>query len=278
MSNSEETTVNPSATEESQAAVPVGSFCWWELGTNDPAGAKDFYTNLMDWSSFDNPMGNSVYTTFTVGDKGAAAMYQMGEDLTSQGVPPHWLSYVLVTNVDESAAKVTENGGAVMAGPFDVMDFGRMAVARDPQGAAFAMWQPGTHKGASLVSEVGGNCWNELHTTDGAGAKAFYAAVFGWMAEDQQMGPMTYTMMKNSEGANVGGMMQMSAEWGNVPSNWMPYTWVADCDATAAKAEELGGKLIEKPMDVPGVGRMAIVQDPQGAVSAIIRMNDMPSE
>lgn len=278
MSNSEEATMNPSVTEESQPAVPVGSFCWWELGTTDPTGARDFYTNLMDWSFFEAPMGDDVYTTFTSDNKSVAAMYRMGQELTSQGAPPHWLSYILVDNVDESAAKVTEHGGTIMAGPFDVMEFGRMAVARDPQGAAFGMWQPGTHKGATLVNQVGGNCWNELHTTDAAGAKAFYIGVFGWMCEDQQMGPMLYTMFKNNKGASLGGMMQMTAEWGNIPSNWMPYTWVADCDATAEKVEGLGGKLIEKPMDVPGVGRMAIVQDPQGAVSAIIRLADMPTQ
>lgn len=274
MSNSEETTTNPSATEVAQPVVPVGAFCWWELGTTDTAGAKDFYTKLMDWTYFDAPMGDTgeVYTMFRVGDKDAAAMYKMGQDMVSQGVPPNWLSYVLVNNADESAAKITENGGTLMAGPFDVMDFGRMAVARDPQGAAFAIWQAGTHIGASLVNQVGGNCWNELHTSDAAGAKAFYGAVFGWVGEDQPMGPMVYTMLKNTNGGNVGGMMQMTEEWGNIPPHWMPYTWVADCDAAAAKVEGLGGKLIEKPMDVTGVGRMAIVQDPQGAVSAIIRL------
>jgi hypothetical protein len=80
--------------------------------------------------------------------------------------PPSWLSYVTVADVDAAGTRVRELGGSQLSDPFDVLDAGRMVVARDPQGAVFALWQAGRHIGAGRVNDVGCFCWNELETTD----------------------------------------------------------------------------------------------------------------
>src|SRR4051812_27800489 len=112
MSTSDEISTNTQeATTESGTFAP-GIFCWWELSTTDTAGAKNFYTNVFGWSYKDNPMGHDmVYTSFMYDGKSVGACYNQMPEQTSQGIPPNWLSYVQVTSVDETAAKVAPAGG-----------------------------------------------------------------------------------------------------------------------------------------------------------------------
>ena len=130
-----------------------------------------------------------------------------------------------------------------MKEPFDVFTVGRMAVVLDPTGAAFALWQAGTHHGASIVNVPNSFCWNELGTNDTAKAADFYTKVFGWAANAQQIGPTEYTMFVNGE-RPAGGMYTLTPEMGNVPPHWTVYFAVADCDATAEKAISLGARVI----------------------------------
>jgi predicted enzyme related to lactoylglutathione lyase len=110
--------------------------------------------------------------------------------------------------------------------------------------------------------------WVELATTDPAAAKTFYTSLFGWEAEDVPLpgGDGAYTFLRKNglEVAAVHGHLQE-----DVPPNWTSYVTVADADAAAEKARELGGTPLAGPFDVPGAGRMAVLQDPQGAVFAV---------
>lgn len=254
-----------------------GTFCWVELGTTDGEAAKKFYTQLFEWDFTDNPVGPSgVYTILKQNGKDVGALYQMPTEMTSNGVPPHWMSYISVANADESAAKAKSLGATLMKEPFDVYTMGRMAVIQDPTGAMFALWQPGTHRGAGIVNTPNSLCWNELATRDTAKAGEFYSGVFGWDKNVQQMGPMTYTSFMNGD-RPAGGMYEPGPELGDMPPNWMVYFAVADADATLARATELGGKSCAPVMDVPGVGRMAVMTDPQGAAFAVIKLENPPA-
>ncbi len=249
-----------------------GTFCWVELGTTDAAGAKKFYGKLFAWSHSDQPIGpDLVYTMLQLEEKNVAALYQLNEELRDQGVPPHWLSYVSISNADETAAKVTALGGKVAKDPFDVFDVGRMAVVQDPSGATFAIWQPRKHAGAHIINQPGTLCWNELMTNDVAGSTKFYTELFGWKADTQKLGPVDYTTFMNGE-RPAGGMMKIAEEMGDVPPNWLVYFAVQDCDETLKKVESQGGKVAAPAMDIPEVGRLAVVQDPQGAYFAFIRL------
>jgi predicted enzyme related to lactoylglutathione lyase len=248
-----------------------GTFCWVELGTTDGEAAKKFYTELFGWTANDTPVGPSgVYTILLLNGKDVGALYQMPPEMTSQGIPPHWLSYASVTSADESAANAKDLGATLMKEPFDVMEVGRMAVIQDPTGAVFAIWQAGTHKGASTVNVPGALVWNELATTDTAKAGAFYSKLFGWGLDTQTFGQMKYTIFQNGE-RGAGGMFELTPEMAGVPPHWLVYFSVEDCDAKVKKATELGAKTIKPADDIPGVGRFAILQDPQGAVFAVIK-------
>lgn len=114
--------------------------------------------------------------------------------------------------------------------------------------------------------------WYELLTTDVAGAKAFYGDILGWTFKDVPMPGMTYTLVE-ADGAQVAGLMDIppDAKAMNVPPNWAGYVAVADVDASCAQLTTLGGKVVRPPEDIPGVGRFAIVTDPQGAHLALFR-------
>jgi len=254
-----------------------GAFCWVELGTTNGEAAKKFYTELFGWSSNDNPIGpDMVYTMLRLDGKDVGALYQLSGEMISQGIPPHWLSYVSVTSADESAEKAKSLGGTLRKEPFDVFDVGRMAVIQDPTGAVFALWQPRKHAGAGVVNVPNSFCWNELATKDTKKAGDFYTTLFNWGKNVQEFGPMTYTSFINGE-RPAGGMYEPPPEMGNVPPHWLVYFAVDDCDAKAKKAGELGAKTIVPPRDIPGTGRFAIIQDPQGAAFGIIKLAHPPA-
>ncbi|MCU1244936.1 MAG: glyoxalase [Acidobacteria bacterium] len=243
-----------------------GTPSWIELGTNDTAGAKAFYTSLLGLTAKDNPMSEEmVYTILEKGSETAAGLYQNRE------APPNWLSYISVASADESAAKAKSLGATLIAEPFDVMDMGRMAIIKDPQGAMFAIWQPGTMIGATIVNEPGAFCWNELATTDQEGARAFYSQLFGWTSKISEGGPGPYTEWQRGEHP-LGGMRGlMEGEPIGTPY-WLVYFTVENCDASVEKMKELGGKVFMPGYDIPHVGRMAFGADPQGAVISIIEL------
>lgn len=253
-----------------------GTFSWPELATLDQDGAKAFYTKLFGWEFNDSPMGpGEFYTMLKLGGRDLGALYSMRKEERANHVPSHWNSYVAVASADQSAAKAKSLGGTVIMEPFDVMDAGRMAVIQDPTGAIFCVWEAKKHTGAGVLGENGSLCWTELMTGDAAKAKAFYTGLFGWAAEEKSMGPgFTYTTFSNG-GVPAGGMMQLTPEMAHIPPNWGVYFAVADTDATVARATSLGGKTITPATEVPGVGRFAILQDPQGAVFAVIKLSGM---
>jgi predicted enzyme related to lactoylglutathione lyase len=117
--------------------------------------------------------------------------------------------------------------------------------------------------------EPGNFCWPELVTSDADGAKKFYGGLFGWAAEDSPAGPdMVYTMLKK-KGRSVGALYRMRPEQKGMPPNWGVYIAVASADESARKAGAAGAKTFMAPFDVMDVGRMAVLQDPQGAVFSV---------
>ncbi len=245
-----------------------GTFCWVELATSQTDAAKEFYKKLFDWTTADVPMGpDQFYTMFKIDDKEIAGGYKQGD--MEKGIPPHWNAYVYVMNANEIAAKVTSLGGKVIVPPFDAMESGRMAVLQDPEGAFFHIWQPKKHEGTRFNNRPGTFCWIELCAHDDVKERDFYSKLFGWTYKVEMMGAEPYTVFMQ-DGVNVGGLMKMPKEWASMPAAWGTYFAVADCDKSAALVKSLGGKVLHEPSDIPGIGRFAVVQDPQGAFFSIM--------
>jgi predicted enzyme related to lactoylglutathione lyase len=263
-------------------ATTVGknTFTWIDLATTDLKAAKAFYAEIFGWNIKDQDAGDAgTYAEAFVGDKVVGGLYELNQEMRDQGIPPHWASYILVENVDEKAKLVTQLGGTLVREPFDVMDHGRMAVALDPGGAAFCLWQAKKHVGAAVFNQPGSLTWNELLTHDTDKARAFYTKLFGWTSQSQDMGGgFIYTSFMNGE-RPAGGMMAITPEMGgDVPANWMAYIAVDDCDAVVKRAESKGATIFVPPKEIPEVGKFATLQDPQGAVLSVIKMAQPPQD
>lgn len=246
---------------ETTASAP-GKFSWLELVTSDEEGALRFYTQLFGWTDDPHDMGDgSQYHMLQKNGRHVGALYKRDD------MPPAWNVYVAVASANDAAERAKELGGTVMLEPFDVFDSGRMAVIADPQGAVFSLWQAKEHPGFGLYGESGAPCWFELSARDLDAARKFYPALFGWSLKESP----EYTELSIGVEA-IGGMMTSQAP-AEVPSFWMAYIAVENCDAAVEKVKELGGSVTFPPTDIPKVGRFSVISDPQGAVFAVISLS-----
>ena len=251
------------------AGVP----CWVDCAQPDPEAAKAFYGGLFGWTFEERGPGYHV-ASLPSGDVGA-----IGTPGEVSG-PPAWTTYVWVADADETVAKVRAAGGGVLNEPMDVGPAGRTAAVADRAGATFRVWQAGTNRGATAVNEPGSVNFNTLHTRDLHGAAGFYDAVFGWeLLQDMFWGLAPYGdfLERRTPGlrdrmAQMGAPERFEDTVAAVErladDDTQPY-WgvtfaVADADATAARAAELGGTVTVAPFDAPWV-RMTVITDPQGA-------------
>lgn len=248
-------------------AIP-GAPNWVDLGSPDLEASRRFYSQLFGWSADVSPDPQfGGYTTFAKDGKAVAG----AGGLSSDSQIPSWSTYVATDDAETVAMKVQDGGGTVLTAPMDVGDEGRMAVFTDPDGAPFSVWQSRNMAGAELLNAPGALTWNELTTRDPGRAKRFYRSVFGWGAQDNPDGEMTYTVF-TLDGQPVAGMMPMSrdAASADLPPLWMVYFDVEDTDATSRQASNLGGQVAVAPTE-NAQGRFAVLNDPQGAVFSIIK-------
>jgi len=241
---------------------------WVDLASPDVAASAKFYGQLFGWTSQDMGEEAGHYTMlFKDGKQVAAVTPPM-----SPGQPPSWSTYIATANAEDTAKKVTDAGGKVLMAPMAVMDQGSMAVFQDPTGAVFAVWQSGKHKGAELVNVPGSFSWNELATRDMNAAKNFYPKVFGWTPKANPMPDGSEYTEWQLKGKSIGGGMSMGQMYPpNVPPHWLVYFTVNNTDDTVKRAQEMGGKAMSPPVDIPQ-GRFAVLADPNGAAFAVIKL------
>jgi uncharacterized protein len=255
-----------------------GTFSWVENATNDQDGAKSFYAALFGWEYDDRPVGDGIiYSMAQLGGKNVAAITPQMQDEREQGVPPHWNNYITVEDVDAVTAKVAELGGQVLAGPFDVMDAGRMSAFMDPTGAVAFLWQARANIGAHLVNVPGAFCWNELATRDVLTAERFYSQLFGWKFDrGAQTEEPAYWMIVNGDRLN-GGMRQIGDEMPpGTPSHWLVYFAVEDVERTSELAAGGGAEVLLPKFSMADSGAFAVLSDPAGASFAVFegRLDD----
>ncbi len=242
-----------------QAASRVGTFVWHENVSTDPKRAQDFYTRLFGWEIELFKAGDVEYPMIS-----ANGRVHGGFPTAQEGTPPHWVGNVAVESLDETVEKAKAAGARLLHGPQGIPEVGRFAVFADPEAAVFVAFQPSGQPPESAGVFV----WDELGTQDAAAAERFYDAVFGWKTTDMGEEYGGYKIFGIGE-TRVAGLMKMPDP--SIPPMWSPYVAVDDADATVAKAGELGGETLMGPVDVPNVGRIAVLRDPVGAVVGIIK-------
>lgn len=246
-------------------AYPPGTPSWIDIGVSDIPAASAFYSALFGWDTDDLGEEAGHYTMCLLRGKPVAAIGP-----AQNPGPPVWTTYITVADVDATAAQITAAGGTVVVPPFDVMEAGRMAVAQDPTGAFFSVWQAKGSIGAEIVNEPGTLCWNELNTRDVDTALAFYEKVFGLEA---QRSP-EYNELKLGDRVVAGCMQMPPMIPAEVPAHWLVYFAVEDIESATAKAKSLGAQAMVEAMQAGDVGRFSVLGDPMGAVFAIIQLND----
>ncbi|MFC4590069.1 VOC family protein [Sphaerisporangium corydalis] len=239
--------------------------CWVDLSSSDLIASTGFYEELFGWrAEFDPRPEAGAYGRFTQGGKPVAGIGPTFGD----AVPSVWNTYFATDDAESAAERVELAGGRVVVTPAQIFGEGSMAVFKDPAGAVFMVWQPGGHYGARIVNEPVALCWTALDSHD-PDAQAFYPAVFGWSprpAGDGAGGEYTEWLL---DGRPVAGMRPPGDRFLPDPPHWLVFFAVADCDVTVALAEDRGGKILQRPQDLP-MGRYAVLADPQGAVFAAI--------
>ena len=259
--------------------------CWIDTSQPDPEAAADFYGALFGWELEDvmPPDAPGQYFMARIRGKDVAAVGSIPEGAPQMAT---WNTYVWVDSADDTASKVRDAGGSVMMEPFDVMDAGRMAVATDPEGAVFFVWEARENKGSQIVNEHGSNNFNNLNTRDLERAKAFYGAVFGWETLELDRGAQMWTLpgygdylerddpdlRKRMADANapegfedvVASMNPIPDDQPDTQAHWDVTFGVADADAIAERAAQLGGTVLVPPFDAPWI-RGTVIRDPQGA-------------
>jgi uncharacterized protein len=256
--------------------------CWVDTSQPDPQAAVGFYSGLFGWE-FVNVMPPGSDGKYFIAHLNGGEVAAVGSPPASASPTPTWDTYIWVDSADETAARVREAGGDVVTEPFDVMASGRTAVCTDPEGATFCVWQPNHFMGARVINEPGSLNFNDLHTRDVEGAKAFYGAVFGWETLELGGGFEAWTLpgygdhlehddpelrKRLAEFGGPTGFEDVVASINPIaddrPAHWGVTFAVADADATARTAAELGGKVVVPPFDAPWV-RTTVLADPQGA-------------
>jgi predicted enzyme related to lactoylglutathione lyase len=250
------------------ANTPRGRFVWYELLTTDPAAARDFYTKLVGWST--EAWQGSDYTMWTNKGQGLGGLLALPETARQAGVPPHWLASVTTPDLDATVAQAQKLGGQVRVPVTSMPEVGRWAVLADPQGATFTAFtpagQPPAREGRPRVGEFS---WHELMTSvEPDEALRFYQALFGWeKLEEHDMGaPVGKYLIYGLGDVPFGGMFKMVG--GPPPMFWL-YVRVEDVARGAATTKELGGQVLNGPMEVPGGDQIVQIQDPQGVVFAL---------
>ena len=256
-----------------------GDFVWYELITPDPDGAQAFYGPLLGWAFRAMDMPDMDYRLAGTGEGDVAGIMKTPADAP---MPPAWVGYVGVDDVDKMAASITDGGGAVHMPPWDVPGVGRMAFVADPQGAMFYVMKGASDDESHAFSydkPRPGHCaWNELSTTDPDAAKHFYGQRFGWVKDGElDMGPLgTYEFLRHAgrSDGTVMGQGMIGAVMPKMPqmpvSAWIYYFRVPDIDAAVTHIESTGGTVTVAPMEIPGGDFSMNAIDPQGAHFALV--------
>lgn len=247
-----------------------GDFVWYELCTNDPIVAADFYSKVVGWTIRPSGLPGVDYSLACLGERQIAGIMT----LPPAQMPPRpvWFGYIAVDDVDAKAKEIEAAGGGIHKAPQDIPSIGRFAVVYDPQGAVFMLFKgSGTPPPALATMQTGSVGWHELHARDWETGWPFYERMFGWTKDAvHDMRPMGSYQLFNTSALPVGGMMTDSQA--SPHPYWLYYFVVDDIDIGLEKVKANGGTVLFGPQEVPGGAWIVNAEDPQGGSFALVGM------
>jgi predicted enzyme related to lactoylglutathione lyase len=253
-------------------ASPAGRFVWYDLMTTDVPAAQAFYEEVVGWRGKDSGVPGHSYTIFSVGETVLAGLMPIPEDARRGGVPPAWMGYVGVDDVDAWALRLQAAGGRVHRPGTDIPGVGRFAVVGDPEGAGFMLFSPlpGQQAQAKDAPDTPGRVgWRELRAGEPEGEFAFYAKLFGWtLSRAVDMGEAGTYRVFGYAGEDAGGVMTRPPPC--PMASWLYYFNVDAIDAAADRVRSAGGRITTPPVQVPTGQWVLNAHDPQGAEFALL--------
>jgi hypothetical protein len=246
-----------------------GNFLWYELMSNNLAGAKAFYGELLGWGLQPWQDSPTEYSMFTVKGRAVAGLMELPADAKKMGAKPHWMAYVGSNDVDATTSQARQLGAKVVVPPSDIPKVGRWSLLEDPQGAMLSPFKSTDPEMPSQPPEIGDFSWHELATTDVDAAWRFYESLYGWKHTQTMdmgdMGPYLLFMASEHQG---GGIYKLPPEM-KAPPHWLFYVRVDNIDDAVKRCSKLKGKVLNGPMEVPGGDRVAMCLDPEGTAFAM---------
>jgi predicted enzyme related to lactoylglutathione lyase len=231
-----------------------GKFVWNDLLTDDVETAREFYGQLFGWTF----TTQGRYTVVQSEGRNIGGMVELKGD-PEQPSAARWLCTLSVDDVDAAVALVKSEGGTVNEGPLELLNRGRGALVRDPQGAQLVL----------LHSEVGDPedeepammswLWHELWSNNSEASLAFYQKLAGY---DYEGDATDYLVLVNEDQWRAGIRFIDDSE---LEMRWVPVVRVVDTEAIAEKAEQLGGEIRVAPRPTESGGSVALLVDPSGA-------------
>ena len=250
------------------AGIKHGLFVWHDLLTSDVQKSADFYGNLFGWTFRELDMGSGVKYTMVFSNETAIAGIHKSDE---EGVPPHWMPYIAVDDVEDIVSKFESSGGFICMPPRDIPNVGRFSIVHDPQGGVISTIKfYAKEKAAPLSDKTGRFCWCELLAKDSKAANEFYGQLFNWENEEIKLENESYWLQK-VDGKPLAGVMNMPPGVELDRAAWVVFIAVDNVDEAAKKAQSLGATVQVRPTDIPNIGRFAALKDPEGAVFNIFR-------
>jgi predicted enzyme related to lactoylglutathione lyase len=246
-----------------------GRFVWHELNTPDPDRACRFYADLFGYTTRTMEMGQAgSYTILQNDGRDVGGVWKTeAHSNTRSG----WVAYTTVADLEAAASTIPQLGGEVLIPPTEVPGVGRFAIFQDPHGAVICPFRFGEDAPPEAIGSypVGAVCWNELVTPNLEEAARFYTGVFGWSVREQKLDGIGAYMVFQRNGKDTAGARR-PPQGAPCPGGWMVYIRVENVDRAAGRAKELGGRVMAPPEDIPGIGRYAVLTDPDGSVFAVL--------
>ena len=267
---------------------PSGVPCWVDTAQPDPNAAQHFYGSVFGWT-FEDAVPPGVPGSYLIARLDG---HDVAAIAPSSEAPAVWSTYIAVDSADDIAPRISQAGGTMTRPPEDAGQGGRGATFVDPSGAPFGVWQPRRRLGAQLVNVAGAWNFSNLHASDLATAKTFYGRVFGWEADDLDVGNGQHSTLWRRPGygdhlaATVDpDIHQRQAAVSAPPGfadaiawlvrleddevpHWHVTFSVADRDDVVASALRLGARDLSGPIDSMW-NKTAVLSDPQGAVLTV---------
>jgi predicted enzyme related to lactoylglutathione lyase len=253
-----------------------GKIIWAELATPDLAAAEHFYSGMFGWT-FQSVTGVGIdYAVASSGAQPVAGILQRplpGGDRRQ----PAWLTFIAVRDVDAAERIAIGNGAKSVSKPASYAGRGRQAVLADPDGAVFAVLASSNGDPPDVLAAPGEWIWSSLLAQDPDREATFYQSIFRYDLFDlPRDGGAVHVILSSDDYARA-SVNPLPAS-GHRRPHWLNFIRVVSADDAAAKAVQLGGKVLVPPFEDRHGGKVAVIADPAGAPLGVMEWSDSESK